>query len=78
MENMDITQLIEPKDLTILIQTFKSENYLSLQKILEELRPSYIIAYHSNITIMRQIEVYITSSVKCLRLLYGVIWILAL
>ncbi|KAI4455174.1 dna repair endonuclease xpf [Holotrichia oblita] len=58
MENMNLSQLAEPTDLAILIQTFKSDNYLLLQKTLEDVQPNYIILYHSNVTIIRQIELY--------------------
>ncbi|KAH1013455.1 hypothetical protein HUJ04_002439 [Dendroctonus ponderosae] len=60
MENMNITQVCEsitaPK---ILIQTFKSgENYISLQNNLQMLKPNFIVMYHSNITAVREIEMY--------------------
>ncbi|CAG9768302.1 unnamed protein product [Ceutorhynchus assimilis] len=60
LENMDLSQIIEsitaPK---ILIQTFKGgENYVSLQNNLEILKPSFVIMYHSNITTVREIEMY--------------------
>ncbi|GJQ83429.1 mei-9 [Trypoxylus dichotomus] len=58
LESMDLTQLTEPPDLTVLIQTFKSDNYLLLQRSLEDARPDYIVLYHSNITVIRQIEVF--------------------
>ncbi|XP_050309365.1 DNA repair endonuclease XPF [Anthonomus grandis grandis] len=60
MENMNLTQICEsltaPK---ILIQTFKGgENYISLQNNLQVLKPNYVIMYHSNITAVREIEMY--------------------
>nr|XP_022901914.1 DNA repair endonuclease XPF isoform X1 [Onthophagus taurus] len=57
MDNLDLTRLCMDKP-TIVIQTFKSDNCLSLQKTLEELQPNYIIMYHSNMTAIRQIEMY--------------------
>ena len=59
MENMNLTEICEsitaPK---ILIQTFKgAKNYISLQNTLQELKPNFIIMYHSNITAVREIEV---------------------
>jgi len=44
---------------TILIQTFRnSDSSLELQKILEEVQPNFIIMYHSNMTAIRNIELY--------------------
>lgn len=60
MENMDVTQVCElsKNKPTILIQTFKAaENFLSLQKTLEDIQPSFIVMYHSNMTAIRQLEV---------------------
>uniref|UniRef100_A0AAG5CVB2 DNA repair endonuclease XPF n=1 Tax=Anopheles atroparvus TaxID=41427 RepID=A0AAG5CVB2_ANOAO len=61
MENMDITTMV--KDLQrplVFIQTFKSEgNGLgSLDRTLEQIHPRYILMYHTNVTAIRQIEVY--------------------
>lgn len=64
MENMDVTQLTDPADVAISIQTFKSDNYWSLQKSLEDIEPNYIVMYHSNITTIRQIEVTTFASTK--------------
>lgn len=60
MENMDLTQLNETKTKpTILIQTFKAnDNFLSLMKTLEDLKPNFIIMYHSDMAAVRQIEVH--------------------
>ncbi|XP_060516719.1 DNA repair endonuclease XPF isoform X2 [Cylas formicarius] len=60
LENMDLSQMCEsltrPK---ILIQTFKANNnYVSLQNTLEILKPQYIVLYHSNVTAVREIEMY--------------------
>lgn len=55
---MDLSRFTDPTDMAILIQTFKSDNYLLLQKTLEDVQPNYIILYHSNVTVIRQIEVY--------------------
>ncbi|KAK5647030.1 hypothetical protein RI129_005494 [Pyrocoelia pectoralis] len=62
-ENMDLTQLCEAAKAntnpTILIQTFrKADSTLELQKVLNEIRPNYVIMYHSNITAIRNIEMY--------------------
>ncbi|KAF5277730.1 hypothetical protein FQR65_LT03710 [Abscondita terminalis] len=62
-ETMSLTQLCEttktnpnPK---IVIQTFrKSDGSLELQNTLEEMQPNYIIMYHSNMTTIRNIELY--------------------
>ncbi|XP_066250841.1 DNA repair endonuclease XPF [Euwallacea similis] len=60
MENMNLTEVCEsisaPK---ILIQTFKgAENYISLQNTLQTLKPSFVVMYHSNVTAVREIEMY--------------------
>uniref|UniRef100_A0A1Y1JT47 DNA repair endonuclease XPF n=2 Tax=Photinus pyralis TaxID=7054 RepID=A0A1Y1JT47_PHOPY len=62
-ENMNLTQLCEAAKAnvnpTILIQTFrKADSTLELQNVLEEIRLSYVIMYHSNITAIRNIEIY--------------------
>ncbi|XP_017772571.1 PREDICTED: DNA repair endonuclease XPF isoform X1 [Nicrophorus vespilloides] len=79
MENMNFTQLLEGKKKapTILIQTFKhSDNFLSLLRTLDEIKPNFIIMYHSNITAIRQIELYEArrqkkSSLKVYFLIHG-------
>lgn len=44
---------------TIIVQTFKGgKGFVNLQRSLEEVNPSYIIMYHSNITAIREIEMY--------------------
>lgn len=59
---MDLTQICESITATaptILIQTFKgTEGSMNLQRSLEQLNPSYIIMYHSNMTAVREIEMY--------------------
>lgn len=42
------------------IQTFKNEQFglVSLQKVLTEIQPQYVVMYHYNVTAIRQIEVY--------------------
>jgi len=66
MENMNLTQLsstITYAKPTILIRTFKmTENSESLSKTLEDIKPNYIIMYHSDITAVREIEVRLTIS----------------
>lgn len=61
MENMDLTQLLDLKkenpNPTILIQTFKNSGTCSLIQTLEEIKPGYIIMYHSDMSAVRQIEV---------------------
>ncbi|XP_049868551.1 DNA repair endonuclease XPF [Pectinophora gossypiella] len=58
LDNLDITQIEAEKPL-IYIQTFKENgNHLSLEKTLETLRPEYIIMYHSDISAVRQIEIF--------------------
>lgn len=62
MENMDLTQLCETTKIhsqpTVLIQAFKNiENGVSLYKILMDVKPRFIVMYHSNISAVRQIEV---------------------
>lgn len=55
LENLNLTKLMQP---TILIQTFKCDDkFVSLEQLLQELKPHYIIMYHSNVTAIRQIEV---------------------
>ncbi|XP_062565744.1 DNA repair endonuclease XPF [Armigeres subalbatus] len=61
MENMDVTKIVnESNRPMVFIQTFKSEinGTTSLDRTLEEIKPRYIVLYHSNITAIRQIEVY--------------------
>lgn len=58
MENMDLTQLCETTNPTVLIQAFKNiDSGVSLYKILVEVKPRFIIMYHSDISAVRQIEV---------------------
>lgn len=61
MENMDISKIASTTTKPIVcIQTFKSceESVLSLDRTLREMNPDFIILYHSNVTAIRQIEVY--------------------
>lgn len=61
MENLDITALVRSSVAPIVyIQTFKSEHhgYVNLEQTLTEINPRYIIMYHSNVTAIRQIEVF--------------------
>ncbi|XP_055541301.1 DNA repair endonuclease XPF [Wyeomyia smithii] len=61
LENMDITKIeAESNKPLVFIQTFKSENngFASLDRTLEEIRPRYIIMYHSNVTAVRTIEIF--------------------
>lgn len=58
MDNLDITQIEKEKPI-IYIQTFKENgNNFSLEKTLEILRPEYIILYHSDVSAVRQIELF--------------------
>lgn len=61
LDNLDITNVVNtsPKPI-VWIQTFKSEQFglVSLQKVLTEIQPQYVIMYHYNVTAIRQIEVY--------------------
>ncbi|CAH0557947.1 unnamed protein product [Brassicogethes aeneus] len=62
MENMNLTQICESvaqTQPTILIQTFKGgDNYISLQKTLQDLKPNFVIMYNTNITAVRELEMY--------------------
>lgn len=59
MENMDLTNVEEKNEPIILLQTFKTDgNVLSLPKTLLDFQPNYIIMYHSNVTAIRQIEIF--------------------
>lgn len=61
MENLDITQMIQNWTKPIVcIQTFKTgdDGPLSLDRTLNEINPRYIIMYHSNVSAIRNIEVY--------------------
>ncbi|XP_058116302.1 DNA repair endonuclease XPF [Anopheles ziemanni] len=61
MENMDITTVVKDcQRPLVFIQTFRSEsNGLgSLDRTLEQIHPRYIVMYHTNVTAIRQIEVY--------------------
>ncbi|KAM3964283.1 DNA repair endonuclease XPF mei-9 [Aphomia sociella] len=58
LDNLDITQ-IETEKPIICIQTFKENgNNYSLERTLELLRPEYIILYHSDVSAVRQIELF--------------------
>lgn len=58
IDNLDITQLVTEKPL-IYIQTFKENgNNFSLEQTLEKLRPEHIILYHSDMSAVRQIELF--------------------
>lgn len=60
-DDLDSTNIVNtsPKPI-IWIQTFKSEQFglVSLQKVLTDIQPQYVIMYHYNVTAIRQIEVY--------------------
>lgn len=61
MVNLDVTQLVNTTTKPLVcIQTFKTgeDGLLSLENILNEMRPGYVIMYHCNISAIRQIEVY--------------------
>jgi hypothetical protein len=60
LENMNLTQICQSLTApTILIQTFKgTKDVVNLQRSLEELQPSFIVMYHSNLTAIREIEMY--------------------
>uniref|UniRef100_A0A8W7PUW3 DNA repair endonuclease XPF n=1 Tax=Anopheles coluzzii TaxID=1518534 RepID=A0A8W7PUW3_ANOCL len=61
MEQMDITTVVKESNRPLVfIQTFKSETsgLGSLDRTLEQIRPRYIVMYHTNVTAIRQIEVY--------------------
>uniref|UniRef100_A0A182K9T2 DNA repair endonuclease XPF n=1 Tax=Anopheles christyi TaxID=43041 RepID=A0A182K9T2_9DIPT len=61
MEQMDITCVVKDSNRPLVfIQTFKSETtgLGSLDRTLEQIRPRYIVMYHTNVTAIRQIEVY--------------------
>lgn len=61
MEDMDLTQFYETSKNnshpTILIQAFKTVQGVALYKILEDTQPRFIIMYHSDVSVVRQIEV---------------------
>lgn len=61
MVNLDVTQLVNTTTKPLVcIQTFKTgeDGILSLERILNEMSPGYVIMYHCNISAIRQIEVY--------------------
>lgn len=61
MENLDVTQMIQNWSKPIVcIQTFKSgeDGPLSLDRTLNDINPRYVVMYHSNVSAIRQIEVY--------------------
>lgn len=61
MENMDVTKIVTDSNKPmVFIQTFKSEinGMTSLDRTLEEIKPRYVVLYHSNVTAVRQIEVF--------------------
>lgn len=61
VNDLDTTSVVNtsPKPI-VWIQTFKNEQFgiVSLQKVLSEIQPQYVIMYHYNVTAIRQIEVY--------------------
>ncbi|XP_072938582.1 DNA repair endonuclease XPF [Epargyreus clarus] len=58
IDSLDLTQLESEKPI-ICIQTFKQHgNNYSLEETLDSLRPEYIILYHSDLSAVRQIELY--------------------
>lgn len=61
MESLDITQIVRHHRKPIVcIQTFKTgdDGPLSLERTLNEIDPGYVVMYHSNVTAIRQIEVF--------------------
>lgn len=60
-DDLDTTNVVNtsPKPI-VWIQTIKNEQFglVSLQKVLTEIQPQYVIMYHYNVTAIRQIEVY--------------------
>ncbi|XP_037932072.1 DNA repair endonuclease XPF-like [Teleopsis dalmanni] len=61
LENFDITAAVAArKQPFICIQTFKTEREgsLALDRVLEELEPDYVIMYNTNVTAIRQLEIY--------------------
>ncbi|XP_053694518.1 DNA repair endonuclease XPF [Sabethes cyaneus] len=61
LENLDVTRIVnESNQPLVFIQTFKSEinGFTSLDRTLEEIKPRYIIMYHSNVTAIRTIEIF--------------------
>ncbi|XP_055640284.1 DNA repair endonuclease XPF [Toxorhynchites rutilus septentrionalis] len=61
MENLDVTKIVNESNKPLLfIQTFKSENYGfgSLERTLDDIKPRYIVLYHSHVAAIRQIEIY--------------------
>lgn len=61
LENLDLTQIIQQNKRPIVcIQTFKTaeDGTLSLDRTLSEIKPQFVVMYHSNITAVRQIEVH--------------------
>lgn len=69
MENLDLTQMIQQWAKPIVcIQTFKTgeDGPLSLEKTLNEINPRYIVMYHSNVSAIRQIEVFEARRKRCM------------
>ncbi|XP_058451178.1 DNA repair endonuclease XPF isoform X2 [Malaya genurostris] len=61
LENLDVTRIVnESNKPLVFIQTFKSEinGFTSLDRTLQEIKPRYIVMYHSNVAAIRAIEVY--------------------
>lgn len=61
LENLDITSIMSTnKQPIVCIQTFKTEREGStaLERTLNEVDPQYIIMYHSNVTAIRQLEIF--------------------
>lgn len=61
LENLDITAAVAAhKQPLICVQTFKTEQEgpMALQRILDEIKPQYVIMYHCNVMAIRQLEVY--------------------
>jgi DNA excision repair protein ERCC-4 len=58
MENMDLN-ITESQPPIVFIQPFKNYNGgICLEDTLHELKPDYIVMYHSDITATRQVELY--------------------
>ncbi|XP_067634879.1 DNA repair endonuclease XPF isoform X2 [Eurosta solidaginis] len=61
LEDLDITAAVAArKQPLICIQTFKTEREgaMSLDRILDEIQPQYVIMYHCNVTAIRQLEIF--------------------
>ncbi|KAH8260794.1 hypothetical protein KR026_008609, partial [Drosophila bipectinata] len=62
LEQLDVTAALAavPHQPYICLQTFKTERegFMALEHMLDQLQPHYVVMYHTNVTAIRQLEVF--------------------